>query len=139
MTIGHLFVMICENCKTDYPLDYFLKWNRKCRSCRAAIHKEWRATDGGVKHYSKRRWLRHGLTREDYEGMLWVQDNKCAICEAPDPTHVDHDHSHCPGPYGCAKCVRGLLCRNCNTAIGLLQDSPKVASAAVGYLELSYV
>lgn len=27
---------------------------------------------------------------------------------------VDHDKTHCPGPYSCGECIRGLLCNNCN-------------------------
>lgn len=48
---------------------------------------------------------------------------------------VDHDHGCCPsGQVSCGQCVRGLICRNCNAAAGLLFDSPESASALAGYL-----
>lgn len=47
---------------------------------------------------------------------------------------VDHDHSCCPGPKSCGRCVRGLLCRTCNSAAGLLQDDALVAARMAAYL-----
>lgn len=75
---------------------------------------------------------KYGLTVADYEAMLVAQNGCCAICAGNKPYgrgnrwHVDHDHT--------SGKVRGLLCSRCNTAIGLLQDSPVVAQAAVEYL-----
>lgn len=40
---------------------------------------------------------------------------------------IDHDHV--------TKKVRGLLCTNCNTAIGLMKDSPLRLRQAAAYLE----
>lgn len=49
---------------------------------------------------------------------------------------VDHDHACCPlARYSCGKCVRGVICGNCNMALGLLRDSPAAARAAAGYLD----
>ncbi len=74
-----------------------------------------------------------GITADDYDRMLGEQRGRCAVCESTDPGHghkvfvVDHDHvtNH----------VRALLCRNCNSAIGLLQDDPKVIAAAAAYVK----
>lgn len=52
------------------------------------------------------------------------------------PVHaVDHDHSCCPGGRSCGRCVRGILCRKCNVAIGYLNDDPALAKAVSDYLE----
>jgi hypothetical protein len=37
---------------------------------------------------------------------------------------IDHDHRCCDGTYSCGQCVRAILCRNCNTGIGMLRDDP---------------
>lgn len=78
---------------------------------------------------------KYGLTVADWEGMLKNQNSKCAICERT--THHKNfyhrlgiDHSHKTGK------VRGLLCGNCNTAIGKLQESPLLLERAIDYLNL---
>lgn len=40
--------------------------------------------------------------------------------------HVDHCHK--------TKRIRGVLCGNCNTAIGKLGENPAVLAAAIAYL-----
>jgi hypothetical protein len=63
--------------------------------------------------------------------MLNGQGGACAICKTP-AADLDRricvDHDHVTGG------VRGLLCSNCNSAIGKLQDDPDVVAAALAYL-----
>jgi hypothetical protein len=89
-----------------------------------------------------------GMTREQYDALVFQQGGHCAICGTDDPGTsgvdgmwcVDHDHRCCPGqatprkPW-CGRCVRGLLCRDCNFGIASLRDSPEIARAAARYLE----
>lgn len=76
--------------------------------------------------------------------MLKASDGCCHACGAvfdldtfrkADTPHVDHDRSHCPGRKSCGKCVRGLLCDNCNRAIGLLGDDPDRIRRVADWLE----
>ena len=73
---------------------------------------------------------RYGISPEDVESLRIKQDNKCAICSrefSPEwPYYIDHDHS--------SSWVRGLLCRSCNFAIGLLQESADIIEAAARYI-----
>lgn len=80
---------------------------------------------------------KYGLTAPEYEAMYEGQLGKCLICqEQQEVLAVDHDHSCCPTPAkSCGSCVRGLLCKNCNSALGYLRDSPEAARAAAEYLE----
>lgn len=83
---------------------------------------------------------KYGLTEAAYNTMLDAQGHACAICGEPDGVggqvrgkglsrlFVDHDHS--------TDAVRALLCQNCNTALGLLEDSPARLEAAAVYLRL---
>ena len=75
---------------------------------------------------------KYGITIEDYDRMLEDQGGRCAICRTNDPGGsgsrfaVDHDHK--------TGKVRGLLCTNCNTGIGLLQDDVLILEQAIRYL-----
>lgn len=76
---------------------------------------------------------KYGLTMADFNVLLEKQGGVCAICKGqPNGPgarfHVDHCHN--------SKKVRGLLCGKCNTAIGLLNDSPELAESAAAYLRL---
>lgn len=78
----------------------------------------------------------YGLTTSDYERIKEAQGGRCAVCrEATDQLVVDHDHACCPDrKSSCGDCVRGLLCRSCNLALGYLRDSPDLALAVAAYL-----
>lgn len=75
---------------------------------------------------------RYGITLADYDEMLEVQGNGCAICgKTPEENgqRLSVDHNHETGE------VRGLLCRGCNSAIGHFKDSPERCLAAARYLQ----
>ena len=96
-----------------------------------AYQREWRS-----KNREKRRNIelkhRFGITLEDYNNMFIQQEGKCKICkkhqtELKTTLHVDHDHT--------SGKVRGLLCKQCNFAIGYFQDDPQICRDAAIYLE----
>lgn len=69
------------------------------------------------------------ITSEEYYQRLSNQDYKCDCCKQDfDSTQkepcVDHDHTCCPGYKSCGKCIRGLLCRRCNVALGYFEKRP---------------
>jgi len=70
---------------------------------------------------------RYGLSDADIQVLLAVQEGRCPGCQRSFSQtlewQVDHDHACCLGTESCGSCVRGLLCRACNSAIGLLADS----------------
>ncbi len=73
----------------------------------------------------------YGLVAEEYDALLAQQGGVCAICGRvnPDgrPLYIDHDHA--------TGRVRGLLCRKCNTALGLLSDDAATVRVALAYLD----
>lgn len=72
----------------------------------------------------------YGITLCEYEAMLEQQNGLCAICQnRMDKVCIDHCHT--------SGKVRGLLCDNCNKAIGLLKDNPYVVKGARDYLILN--
>lgn len=98
-------------------------------------------TDAGKLDQRKKRLKhRYGITLDQYNWLLEEQDHKCFLCGEDErvPHHasgelmklaVDHDHRCCPGTKkGCGKCVRGLLCYNCNRFMGRVDRSPRLAA-----------
>src|SRR5216684_1746352 len=70
----------------------------------------------------------YGLTAQDLERMLIEQDGACAICTQTPARRLCIDHCHA------TQRVRGLLCDNCNIALGLLDDDPDRLRAALAYV-----
>lgn len=82
---------------------------------------------------NKRQALKaYGLTQESLNAILERQEHQCPICERflAYPTVRAIDHCHVTGS------VRGVLCRRCNTALGLLEDSPATLERAMEYLSM---
>ncbi len=70
----------------------------------------------------------YGITIDDYARMYGEQSGKCAICTIHyDALEVDHNHK--------TGVVRGLLCNECNSGMGLLSDAAHLLDAAANYLD----
>lgn len=91
------------------------------------------AGDGSYTHADYKLFVHYGLRLGEYDEMLAAQDGVCAICRGLNKSGkrlaVDHDHN--------TGKVRGLLCTNCNTAIGKLGHDLGLLNAAINYLEVS--
>jgi len=73
-----------------------------------------------------------GINLQQYELILDQQGGKCAICNShscKSGRKFAVDHNHETGQ------VRGLLCQNCNTALGRFQDSQELLLTAISYLQ----
>lgn len=107
----------------------------RCKPCWNA-----RPVEGRKNTYRKYQLKRkYKLSLEQYDELLKVQNSKCAICltEQSELIHslfIDHDRSCCPGQESCGKCVRGLLCSNCNFAIGQFKDNETTMKSAIRYI-----
>jgi len=86
--------------------------------------------------FAHKRWRwQYRISREDVNRLLQSQAGRCACCGEPLVyMTIDHDHACCPGDRACGACVRGLLCRRCNTLLGMAGDSVRVLSNALSYL-----
>jgi hypothetical protein len=84
----------------------------------------------------RRKWflkMKFGITPEIREILIKSQNYKCAICEIILPDIYDSkwaiDHCHL------RNFIRGMLCKSCNSALGLFKDNPNVLRKAVDYLD----
>ncbi|EAB7165606.1 hypothetical protein DU811_16680 [Salmonella enterica subsp. enterica] len=78
----------------------------------------------------------YGITLAEYKELSAKQNHVCAICHCAETriikgsiTSLCVDHCHQSGK------VRGLLCANCNRAIGLIKDNTSLLQNAINYLE----
>jgi len=95
-----------------------------------------RIPDGSLDVVTARRrrrlWREYQMSLEDYNNLLELQNNCCAICNINQEKIIIKlcvDHNHETGS------VRGLLCSNCNSGIGFLKDNPDLIFNAIKYLE----
>lgn len=90
------------------------------------------------KDWSYRVKSRFGITVERYYALFDEQGGVCAGCKTPPGKKklaIDHDRKCCDGRRSCGSCVRGLLCSNCNTALGLLKESEETIANLLAYME----
>jgi len=102
----------CKKCVSDYQKKY------------AALHLNERRNDRLKRQY--------GITLDDYNEIFFSQEGKCIGClrdqsEFKRAFAVDHDHK--------TGRIRGLLCEDCNTAIGKLLDSPEILRRLANYID----
>lgn len=111
---------------------YNREWRRKNREHYNAYRNAWRKKNR-IRYLEQRKWVRlksaYGLSKEEYLELLDRQKGGCAICKTkPGSKLLAVDHCHRSGK------VRGLLCSNCNTGLGLLGDSKRLLAKALSYL-----
>lgn len=154
---------VCCKCGEEKPVSEFHKdknssdgYTYQCKACRNAKYKEYYHANAdkmkekreSTKEYRKeyyndperklqyrRKYIERefGIKYEQYDQMLEKQKGVCAICGCPETKpnakYLAVDHNHETG------LVRGLLCNNCNRALGLLKDNKEILQNAIKYLE----
>jgi hypothetical protein len=140
----------CRDCGQTKPLAEMQKHpafkdghNTLCSECNRRRVKEWRkknpekralqAAKEGKQDYVKNKHLKRdfGITLDEYNVMFEQQEGCCKICKR----HQVHfsrrlavDHCHSTGK------IRGLLCSQCNTLLGMAKDDTLVLQEAINYL-----
>jgi hypothetical protein len=134
----------CTKCLVFKGLDDFYRRGEsgrksECKDCDNQRHTKWRAKDpertrrlwreAAQRHAPRARLRIYGLTETEFEVLLKSQGGLCAICRSDGDLCIDHDHS--------SGKVRGLLCSNCNSMLGMGQDDPARLELGAEYLRNS--
>lgn len=129
----------CGECREVLPFESFARkgtgLQHICRSCQTVRY--WGRKSEAAKVSFESHLRRHyKMSRKQWTEKLISQQGRCAVCRIPmTEPHVDHDHRCCPGAFSCGKCVRGLLCGDCNVGLGKFQDDADRLRDALAYLE----
>jgi len=84
-------------------------------------------------------WTNFRLSWAAFQELIENAAGRCEICGTDDPGtgtrwNVDHDHGCCSTNKTCGKCVRGILCRDCNWEIARMDDDPRRLERAAEYI-----
>lgn len=112
----------------------------RCTTC-------WSEPRKGQRNGEYRAWAlkRMGITQEEFDWLFAQQGGVCALHGGPETRKgavyfsVDHDHACHPRKksgqtHCCKKCIRGLLCHDCNLMLGLAEKTGQAWRFAA-YLE----
>lgn len=122
----------CLRCTVSKPLNEFNSTGARPSHVCLVCEREARLTKA------------YALSQEQFDAMLAAQGGVCAICSNPEtrmvrgrpmPLSLDHDHACCPGRVTCGRCIRGLLCWECNNVLGKIEKLDPGGAAFVGYLD----
>ena len=123
----------CSSCKKEKDIIRFYRDKRskdgrtsQCKLCRKKKY------DSGPNKRDRNLKYRYGVSSEEFEIMLQSQGDSCAICrkeyvKGNNRFHIDHCHDKGH--------IRGILCHDCNTALGKLGDTAESISRVLKYLE----
>jgi hypothetical protein len=110
----------------------------RCNSCLYSEHKRWAEENPDrIREYRdkdswtlSKRCARRGITPEQLIDTYDRQEECCAICKKEiQLSESAIDHNHVTGEF------RGVLCKQCNRALGMFRDSPTILRNAIDYLE----
>lgn len=102
------------------------------RAEREQLYVAWKRDPGKRASIDRKSLLKnkYGMSLADFDAMLEAQGGCCAICgreQVGMRMHIDHCHD--------SGIVRGILCSNCNTGLGMFNDDPIRMLIAIDYLQ----
>jgi len=118
----------CTTCNQELPLTEFHKrtyasgntgYQNKCKNCTTKVRRS---------YYKPHEYMRRKFNLTDAEYQKLMLTDNCEICgvEIKQKKCIDHCHKN--------EKIRGVLCNNCNTALGLVGDNVETLSRMINYL-----
>jgi hypothetical protein len=113
--------------------EYMSKWRKNNRDkVRGYERKRYRKYPRWAEDRSLR--LTKGITLKQKEEMLAKQGGKCAVCRTENPGGRDNKWVADHKIFGV---LRGVLCTNCNLALGHTKDNIYILQNLIEYLKLN--
>ena len=130
---------VCYSCNQEKDFSEFAKDNtrgsyqRECKQCCKERKAAWHKTEAGKRSSANTKLKnRLGITLNEYEEMLKLQDGKCLGCGVTESylgQRLAVDHCHKTGT------IRGLLCKNCNIIIGHAKENSNTLLNLIKYID----
>lgn len=123
-----LYVCQCKLCGKHHLRTWTaFRTQTRYKTCSQYRQHNWK----GLSREDQRLQRLYGVTMDYYNQKLEEQGGVCVICKiSPDSEkkrfHIDHCHT--------TGKVRGILCSNCNTALGSFRDNVESLNRAIEYL-----
>ncbi len=137
--------IVCQECSSEFVHKGIGTKPKYCLECRSNYSRNYESKKRRRGPLDPKRRLNvrlkhiYGMSLEMYSTFLESQDGVCLACGKRSTEdrvlYVDHDHACCPGTRSCGKCVRGLICQACNSALGQARDSVLILNSMKAYLE----
>jgi len=89
-----------------------------------------------IKEFCKKHYQHQSKHKIDFFSIFDDFAAGCAACGSLKNLCLDHDHSICSEKSVCEKCYRGVLCRDCNFALGQIEESSDRLVRLAKYIEL---
>ncbi len=108
---------------------YMKEYRKNNRERLSALNRKWRENNRESARMHVRTH-RYGISRDEYRRLIAI--THCEICGSlpcSGDTKLSMDHNHGTNE------IRGMLCRKCNSALGLACDSPEILRKMAQYLE----
>ena len=131
----------CNKCNEHKPIDSFFKeasskrgYRYTCKECEAPRFKKYRKNNQEKISTTRLNWSRekyYNFPPKLFNERFDEQGQVCAICKSSNAGgrgafHADHNHD--------SSQPRGVLCHNCNVALGNFKDNPELLQSAIDYL-----
>lgn len=98
--------------KNGEPIKYYYSYCKDCMKILSRVNKG-------------KRIYKYNIEADEAEQLLKV----CEVCGSSENLCIDHRHSD--------NQIRGILCRECNLALGLLKDNPERIESLLNYINKS--
>lgn len=130
---GARSILICKNCKNQFETLQIKINAGKEKFCSKECYFSFRLLNKKDRKYQNKIYQKknkYNLSEIEYLDL--IKSNKCDICQKEfslqnrDIPLVDHCHK--------TNKIRGVLCHNCNLALGLFKDDIKYLQRAINYL-----
>lgn len=136
--------MKCSQCALEKAENefYFRKtenrYRSNCIACCSKVASKYYSSNKEKHGKASRKYslrINYKLSVEKYLELGEKQGWICLVCNHRKAECVDHDHFCCPGKVSCGKCIRGLLCKQCNSGMGVMQDDPQTLRNGANYID----